>query len=300
MATVKIAQASIDERGSARGGEAGDQKVYMGKKGETNISDWYARSNGRWDEIIRCKDESIAKKAADLIVKATNSHLIGYDQGERNTFFQALKKNNWNLDKYIASGEKTETDCSAYVYAIYCILIPSLRNGLEEGRVSGRGNSPACQTVWTTFNRYGNGMFDRYDDYNMCNTNSHLKVGDLLNCREHHIVMIVSTEGTVPVDIPPSNEYIASASSRGSSYSSSSGLTSNISGASNTVSRLAARKRENENILKQDDARKGEFESMVNAMASAAPKMGRDILMTGELYDSNILKGNQESRKERV
>ena len=164
MAKVQIAQASIDEKGNAKGGEAGDQKFYMGKKGETNISNWYARTNGAWDEIIRCRDENIARKAAELIVKATNSHLVGYDQGQRNTFFQALKKNNWDLDRYIASGEKTETDCAAYVYAIYCIVIPSLRNSLEEGRVSGRGNSPACQSSWSAYSKYGNDLFDRYTD----------------------------------------------------------------------------------------------------------------------------------------
>ena len=126
MAKVQIAQASIDEYGNTRGGQPGDQRISVGKKGETNISDWYKRSGG-WDELIRCKDESIAKKAAEYIIKVTNSHLVGYNQGNRNTFYQALKKYNWNIDSYIASGEKTETDCSAYVYAIYCSLIPSLR-----------------------------------------------------------------------------------------------------------------------------------------------------------------------------
>lgn len=87
---------------------------------------------------------------------------------------------------------------------------------------------------------------------------------------------------------------------RRTGYSSSNGWTSNISGVSNNVMRLSSVSRENDNVLKQDDARKGEFESMVNAMASAAPKMGRDIIITSEMYDANILKGSQESRKERV
>lgn len=152
MAKVQIAQASIDEYGNARGGQPGDQRISAGKKGETNISNWYKRSGG-WDELIRCKDESIANKAAEYIIKVTNSHLVGYNQGNRNTFYQALKKYNWNIDSYITSGEKTETDCSAYVYAIYCSLIPSLRESFEEGRVSGRNNSPACQSSWTAYNR---------------------------------------------------------------------------------------------------------------------------------------------------
>ena len=182
MAKVQIAQASIDEYGNTRGGQPGDQRISVGKKGETNISDWYKRSGG-WDELIRCKDESIANKAAEYIIKVTNSHLVGYNQGNRNTFYQALKKYNWNIDSYISSGEKTETDCSAYVYAIYCSLIPSLRGSFEEGRVSGRNNSPACQSSWTAYNRYGSGLFERYTDSSIVNSDTYLKVGDLLNAK---------------------------------------------------------------------------------------------------------------------
>ena len=231
MAKVQIAQASIDEHGKTKGGQPGDQRIYTGKKGETNISDWYIMSGG-WDELIRCKDESIANKAAEYIIKVTNSHLVGYNQGDRNTFYQALKKYNWNIDSYIASGEKTETDCSAYVYAIYCSLIPSLRGSFEEGRVSGRNNSPACQSSWTAYNRYGNGLFERYTNSDFVNSDAYLKVGDLLNETKHHIVMVVSTEGTVPSSIPPVNDtYLASV------YQSTGNVEQSISGTSNNVMR---------------------------------------------------------------
>lgn len=73
-----------------------------------------------------------------------------------------------------------------------------------------------------------------------------------------------------------------------------------ISGVSNNVSRLSSVSRRNDNVLKQDDDRRQEFESLVASMAENAPKMGRDIMITSEMYDSNILKGTQESRKERV
>ena len=294
MAKVQIAQASIDEHGKTKGGQPGDQRIYTGKKGETNISDWYIMSGG-WDELIRCKDESIANKAAEYIIKVTNSHLVGYNQGNRNTFYQALKKYNWNIDSYIASGEKTETDCSAYVYAIYCSLIPSLRGSFEEGRVSGRNNSPACQSSWTAYNRYGNGLFERYTNSDFVNSDAHLKVGDLLNETKHHIVMVVSTEGTVPSSIPPVNDtYLASV------YQSTGNVEQSISGTSNNVMRLSSANKKDKSVLKQDDSRKQEFESLITLMSSNAPNMGRDVIITSELFDSNILKGNQESTKERV
>ena len=73
-----------------------------------------------------------------------------------------------------------------------------------------------------------------------------------------------------------------------------------ISGTSNNVMRLSSVNKKDKSVLKQDDARKQEFESLITLMSSNAPNMGRDVIITSELFDSNILKGNQESTKERV
>lgn len=74
----------------------------------------------------------------------------------------------------------------------------------------------------------------------------------------------------------------------------------NISGTSNNVMRLSSVNKKDKSVLKQDDSRKQEFESLITLMSSNAPNMGRDVIITSELFDSNILKGNQESTKERV
>ena len=73
-----------------------------------------------------------------------------------------------------------------------------------------------------------------------------------------------------------------------------------ISGTSNNVMRLSSVNKKDKSVLKQDDSRKQEFESLITLMSSNAPNMGRDVIITSELFDSNILKGNQESIKERV
>jgi len=52
-------------------------------------------------------------------------------------------------------------------------------------------------------------------------------------------------------------------------------------------------------VLEQSDARKAEFQSLQNSMASKTPEMGRKIILSQEMYNSNILKGDQESKKER-
>ena len=74
----------------------------------------------------------------------------------------------------------------------------------------------------------------------------------------------------------------------------------NISGVSNNVMRLSSVNKKDKSVLKQDDSRKQEFESLITLMSSNTPNMGRDVIITSELFDSNILKGNQESTKERV
>lgn len=67
----------------------------------------------------------------------------------------------------------------------------------------------------------------------------------------------------------------------------------------NSVYKLASATKSKDDTLKQDDMRKSEFESLRNKMTDSAPDMGREIIHTAELYDSNILKGDQEAKKER-
>lgn len=74
----------------------------------------------------------------------------------------------------------------------------------------------------------------------------------------------------------------------------------NVNTTPNQVYMLSSATKKNDNILKQSDDRKSEFSSLQNAMASNTPQMGREIYLTEDMYDSNILKGSQESKKEMV
>lgn len=134
---MKIVQASISENNTITG-NAGDQ---TGK--EVHVGAWY---NYPWDIALRYRDSEIAKKAAAVAVKLANSNLVGYDQYQRNTLYDALRRNSWDVDKYIKSGEKTETDCSAFVYAVYCCFIPSMRSN---------NNAPVTSTMWSLYKSWG-------------------------------------------------------------------------------------------------------------------------------------------------
>lgn len=115
---MKIIQASISEHGTTKG-SAGDQ---TGK--ELNIKDWYNRP---WDAVIRCRNSSIAYEAMEIAKKLANSNLVGYNQTDRNNLYKVLKKYNFDIEKYIVSGEKSNCDCSSFVYACYACVLPELR-----------------------------------------------------------------------------------------------------------------------------------------------------------------------------
>lgn len=221
MATVQIAQASQDENKKYRGGTAGDQTG-----SETNVKKWYKYSGG-WKMVIHCLDNNVSSKVAELIVKLVNSNLVGYDQGERNTLYKALEKYNWSVDKYIHSGEKTETDCSAFVYAVYCCVIPSLRDYYKKAK-----NCPTTSTVWNVFNQYGSNKFERKTESSIVSSDEYLQVGDLLSSPGHHVVMVVSANGTKQVaekPVEPVSETVTENKKSSTNNSSKKSSTNNSS-----------------------------------------------------------------------
>ena len=138
---MMLVHASISETGGAGwdgNAHAGDQ---TGK--EVCIRSWYSKP---WDIMIRYPDETIAAKAAAAAVKLANSNLVGYDQSERNSLYNALKRYNFDVDAYIKSGQKTETDCSAFVYAVFACFIPRIRS--DE-------NAPVTSTMRSLYREWG-------------------------------------------------------------------------------------------------------------------------------------------------
>lgn len=101
---VVIGHASIDERGRARGGQAGDQ---TGR--EVYTRNWY---NHGWNKVIRPKSEEEAKKIAKAMKSACKNNNIGYDQNQRTTLYELAKAKKWDI---AAVDKKCETDCSALV-----------------------------------------------------------------------------------------------------------------------------------------------------------------------------------------
>ena len=164
-----IVHSSLDENGCSHGGSAGDQ---TGK--EVYIRTWY---EGNWTCMIRCTDSSLAKKAAVVGMKLANSNLVGHNQVTRNTLYRSLSLHNWNVDEYISSGEKTECDCSSFIWACYCCVIPSLRQD---------GSSPTTSSLPIKLLK---SKFKLYVDNKFLTNESNLEVGDILDSEGSHVVM---------------------------------------------------------------------------------------------------------------
>jgi hypothetical protein len=103
---VLVGSARSDENGKAYGGKAGDQK--SGK--EVSTQSWYEHSKG-W-RVFRANDPKVAAKIASIMRWACETSLIGYDQWNRHTLYDELKR--YAFEKTYLS-KPVETDSSALV-----------------------------------------------------------------------------------------------------------------------------------------------------------------------------------------
>ena len=99
--THYIANTGHDERGKYRGGAAGDQG------GEYTLRSWYSRP---WTVVLRYPDTAVGLEIAKLSIEAALNDDIGYDQGSRTTYWQALVKAGYDPGDIRTC---CETDCTA-------------------------------------------------------------------------------------------------------------------------------------------------------------------------------------------
>lgn len=107
---VYVASARIDENGNAHGGKAGDQ---TGK--EVSSQKWYEHDKG-W-VVLRCKDAEKRKRIAKCMRDAYVNDLIGYDQYQRDTLYNAVKDKGFDVNTL---EKAVECDCSSLVRVCVC------------------------------------------------------------------------------------------------------------------------------------------------------------------------------------
>lgn len=171
-----IANCGHDEQGKYSGGRAGDQS-----KSEWEVRTWYNRP---WDCVLRHPVEIVRKEIARLAWEAAKNDMIGYDQGQRYTFWKQLAIAGYHPENIRVA---CETDCSAGVAAIvkaagYLLNIKALQD-VPETMYTGNERSllkAAGFDVLTT---------DKY-----LNSDRFLFEGDILLCEGHHTAINL-TEG---------------------------------------------------------------------------------------------------------
>lgn len=106
MATLpRIGHASNGENGP-KYGKAGDQT-----KKEVTTRSWYVPTK-KWGYVFRAKNKHDAEKIAKCMEDICENDMIGYDQSNRLTLYDAVKKNGFKCDKANLK-KKVECDCSA-------------------------------------------------------------------------------------------------------------------------------------------------------------------------------------------
>ena len=102
----QVSNSGGDERWGIRGGAAGDQTGH-----EWEIKAWYSYP---WNCVLRHPDAKVRELIAELSIEAANNNNIGYDQGQRNSYWTQLKNNKYDPSKITTA---CEADCSAGVIA---------------------------------------------------------------------------------------------------------------------------------------------------------------------------------------
>ena len=170
---VKISNSGSDEKGNYRGGKAGDQTG-----NEWRIRDWYNRP---WNCILRHPDPNVRATIAHLAVLSANNDNIGYDQNQRQTYWDELVKANYDPSKIKTA---CESDCSAGVIAIvkatgHLLNMPVLYN--IEATYTGNMRSSLSKAGFDVLTA---SKYVASDDY--------LVAGDILLNDVHHVATAVT------------------------------------------------------------------------------------------------------------
>lgn len=163
----KISNSGGDQYGNIRGGKAGDNN---GREWE--VRNWYSYP---WDCIIRHPDDKTRELIAELAIEAANNNKIGYDQYERQTYWNQLVKAKYRPSKITTA---CEADCSAGVIA----------NVKAVGYLLGNSKLKNLTSTYTGNMEVGfkAAGFKILTDSKYLTSTAYLLPGDILLNRSHH------------------------------------------------------------------------------------------------------------------
>lgn len=165
--THYISNSGSDENGGYHSGAAGDQTG-----NEWCIRSWYNRP---WGCVLRHPDANVRLKIAELACAAALNNKIGYDQYQRDTYWQQLQSVGFDPSKITVA---CESDCSAGVIA----------NVKAVGHLM---NLSALKNLTATYtgnmkNAFKNAGFTVLTESKYLTGYDYLLPGDILLNEEHH------------------------------------------------------------------------------------------------------------------
>lgn len=168
--SVILGHASIDERGLASGGAAGDQ---TGR--EVCKRQWYDKG---WHCLLRPGTAALAEKSAAACEAACENPNIGYDQQGRNTLYAKAAALGFDL----AAVGKSECDCSSLMHV--CAIAGGAKIPYE-------GNGLTTRTMAAAFT--ASGAYEKLTDSAYLRSDALLRRGDILVKEGSHTAMVLST-----------------------------------------------------------------------------------------------------------
>ena len=163
--SVLCGWASIDENGKLSGGKAGDQ---TGR--EVKTGGWY---NFKQTEVLRWKDKTLANKYATVIKSLCSNKHVGYDQSQRTSLYNELKRLNWDYTKL---SKNVECDCSELVAcAVNCVL--------KKATITSSVYTGNLASVLMS-----SGYFNKLTGSKYMTSDVYLAIGDIINRPYHHVI----------------------------------------------------------------------------------------------------------------
>lgn len=182
--THYISNSGKDENSGTKGGKAGDQTGH-----EWELKKWYNRP---WTVVLRYPDQVVALKIAQLGIDAALNNKIGYDQGQRTTYWKQLQAAGYDPSKITTACEE---DCTAGVSA-------NVRAAGYIFGIKALQSVPICSSrnMRKEFTKAG---FKAFTASKYLTSGKYLFPGDILLYENHHAATNVTLGSAVKADWHP-------------------------------------------------------------------------------------------------
>lgn len=183
-----ISNSGSNEYGKTMGGKPGDQN---GK--EWQIRTWYSRP---WSCVCRHPDAKVRELIAEYAEKAARNNKIGYNQINRASFWEQLKK--------VGDPGKITVACDADCSAGVCGIVKAVGIALKMPKLADISPTLVTQQMRSALKKAG---FSIYTAAKYTNSDKNLLRGDILLNDEHHVAINLTTGTGATKTAPSKNPY---------------------------------------------------------------------------------------------